>query len=59
MIQNVDLNDNRNLFTVSAILVVGIGGLTINIGPVTLTNIATALICGILTKLILGKKKED
>jgi uracil permease len=59
MLQGVDLGDNRNLFVVSAILVVGIGGLKINIGPVTLTNIATALICGILTKLILGKKKED
>ncbi|MCI5767255.1 MAG: uracil-xanthine permease, partial [Clostridiales bacterium] len=32
MIQPVDLNDHRNLFVVAAILVCGIGGLTLNFG---------------------------
>ena len=34
MVQTVDLNDNRNLFVVAAILVCGIGGLTLNFGTV-------------------------
>ncbi len=61
MVQKVDLNDNRNLFTVSAILIAGVGGLSINIGPVTLTSVACALILGILVNLlgnIKGKKEE-
>lgn len=56
MIQGVDLEDNRNLFTVSVILIAGIGGLTLSFGKVTITSIACALILGIVTNLILGKK---
>lgn len=63
MIQNVDLGDNRNLFVVSVILIAGAGGLTLNFGKVTLTQVACALILGILTNLILkkraGKKSSD
>ena len=58
MIQKVDLNDNRNLFVVSVILIAGIGGLTISFGAVTLTEVACALILGILTNLILGGMKK-
>ena len=57
MIKNVDLEDNSNLFTVSVILIAGIGGLTLNFGKVTITSIACALILGIVTNLILSKKK--
>ncbi len=53
MIQHVDLNQNKNLFVVSIILITGIGGMTLNIGKVTLTEVACALILGILTNLIL------
>ena len=56
MVQTVDLNDNRNLYTVCAILVPGIGGLTLNFGAITLTAIATALILGILVNQIFGAK---
>ena len=56
MIQNVDLGDNRNLFVVSVILIAGVGGLTLNFGKVTLTQVACALILGILTNLILKKR---
>ena len=56
MVQTVDLNDNRNLYTVCAILVPGIGGLTLNFGAITLTSIATALILGILVNQIFGAK---
>ncbi len=60
MIQSTDLEDNRNLFTVSVILIAGIGGLTLSFGKITITAIACALILGIITNLILGKKvKED
>lgn len=57
MIQSVDLEDNRNLFTVSVILIAGIGGLTLNFGKITITAVACALILGIITNLVLGKKK--
>mgnify|MGYP000473468763 CR=1 FL=1 len=62
MIQPVDLNDNRNLFTVAAILITGIGGMTMKIGQVTLTEVAVSLIIGIIVNLILSrgeKKKEE
>ena len=57
MIQSVDLEDNRNLFTVSVILISGIGGLTLSFGKITITAVACALILGILTNFALGKKK--
>lgn len=57
MIQKVDLEDNANLFTASVILIVGIGGLALAIGKVTLTSIACALILGIIVNIILSKKK--
>ena len=61
MIQDVDLGDSKNLFVVSAVLVTGIGGLQLQFGPVTVTNIATALIVGIIINLIVssGKKKSE
>ncbi len=58
MVQKVDLEENRNLFVVSTILIAGIGGLSITFGKVTLTSIACALILGILVNLVLGVKKE-
>lgn len=59
MIQNVDLGDNRNLFVVSVILIAGIGGMALKLGQVTLTEIAAALILGIVTNLILSKAKAE
>jgi uracil permease len=58
MIQKVDLNDNRNLFVVSVILIAGVGGMSLNIGPVTITDVACALILGILTNLLVNIKKK-
>ena len=58
MIQKINLEENRNLFVVSVILIAGIGGLTLNIGAVTVTNIACALILGILVNLMLGRKQK-
>ena len=59
MIQKVDLEKNRNLFVVSAILIAGIGGLSISFGKVTITTIACALILGIVINLILSKEKDE
>ncbi len=64
MFKNIDLGENKNLFVVSAILIAGIGGLSIQIpyalgdnGLVTksiqVTSIATALILGIVTNAII------
>ena len=60
MVQQVDLNENANLFTVSVILIAGVGGLTLNFGGITVTSIACALILGILTNLLvnIGKKRR-
>lgn len=59
MIQDVDLNKNHNLFVVSVILIAGIGGMTLKIGQVTLTEVACALILGIIVNRILSGKKAD
>jgi uracil permease len=58
MIKNVNLEENKNLFVVSAILIAGIGGLSLTFGAVTLTPVATALILGIITNIILSKKAD-
>ena len=75
MIKDVDLNENKNLFVVSAILIAGIGGLAIQIpyafvavdgvkavsACIQVTSVATALILGIVTNLVLSKveKKKE
>lgn len=61
MVQKVDLGQNKNLFVVSVILIAGIGGMTLKLGQVTLTEIAVALILGIIVNLVLnrGKGAED
>lgn len=59
MVQKVDLNENKNLFVVSAILIAGIGGLTLNFGKVTITAVASSLILGIIVNIILSRKKEE
>jgi len=56
MLQPVDLNENRNLFVASTILIAGIGGLSLSFGQITITNIATAMILGIVLNILLGKK---
>jgi len=66
MFKHLDLENNKNLFVVSSILIAGIGGLSIQIpyaiaengaisATITVTSIATALIIGILTNFILTK----
>ena len=59
MVQKVDLNQNKNLFVASVILIAGIGGLTLTFGKVTITSIACALILGIIMNVILCHKKDE
>lgn len=56
MIQKVDLEDNANLFTVSVILIAGIGGMAMQIGKVAITTTACALILGIIVNVLLHAK---
>lgn len=69
MFKDLDLGENKNLFVVSAILIAGIGGFTIQIPyavgaggavekTIQITSIATALILGIVTNLVLGKLEK-
>ena len=67
MLKQVDLSKNNNLFVVASILVVGIGGLTIDIGTnkitdgplFQLTSLATALIVGLIVNAIANSGKSE
>lgn len=70
MFKDLDLNENKNLFVVAAILIAGIGGLTIQIPyaladngavakTIQITGIATALILGIVTNAVLTKVEKS
>lgn len=69
MFKNLDLDDNKNLFVVAAILISGIGGLAIQIPyglaaeggfkNITITSIATALLIGISTNFVLTKLEQS
>lgn len=60
MIQKVDLNDNKNVFVISVILIAGVGGLKLTFGKIEITTVACALILGIITNLLVNfKKKKD
>ncbi len=70
MFKGLDLDENKNLFVVAAVLITGIGGLTIQIpymisdageilGTIQITSIATALIIGIVTNAILNKLEKS
>ncbi len=59
MIQQVNLNLNKNLFVVSTVLIAGIGGLTLTFGKITITSVACALILGIIINIIVSKANEE
>ncbi len=59
MLQPVDLGENRNLFVVAAILVCGIGGLTLKLGAIEISSIACALILGVLVNVIFNKPEKN
>lgn len=53
----IDFSKQRNLIIASVILVSGIGGLTINIGQVSITGMALSAILGIILHQILPEKE--
>ncbi len=59
MLKNVDLEQNKNLFVASVILIAGIGGLTLTFGQITITSVACALILGIIVNLLVSNSKEN
>ena len=59
MFQQVDLNKNSNLFVASVILITGVGGMVVKFGKVEIRTVACALILGILTNIVLSKKKKS
>ncbi len=68
MFKDIDLGENKNLFVVSAILIAGIGGLSIQIPyaleagevskTITITSIATALILGVAINFVLTRLEK-
>ena len=54
----VDFNQPRNLIIVSVILVLAIGGMTIDLGFVSLSGIGLGAICGIILNLILPRAPD-
>ncbi|MBQ0126073.1 MAG: uracil-xanthine permease [Clostridiales bacterium] len=59
MLQPLDLSDNKNIFVISAILISGVGGLSVTFGKITHTTTACALILGILVNLLVNRKKAE
>ena len=62
--EKVDFNVTRNIFIASAILVAGIGGLTLKFGnpsapTIQITSTAVAMILGIVLNFTLKEEKEN
>lgn len=53
-----DMGNMRNLIIVSIILILGLGGAVVNIGPVEISSMAVASIVGILLNMILPASIE-
>ena len=54
----VDLSENRNLFIVAVLLVVGLG-INIPIGSVTISGLAIAAVLGVVLNKVLPEKKKE
>ena len=67
MLKDVDLSDHRNLYPVAAILVIGIGGVTLNFGTnaltggalIQITALALAMAVGIIVNYITHSGKDN
>lgn len=57
MLQQVDLNKNRNLFVSSIIFITGVGNMTLHVGVVEIRTVACALILGCLANWMLSKEE--
>ena len=57
--EKIDFSNTKNIFVASVILVSGIGGLQIIVGPVKVTSVAVAMILGIILNLILKNNPNE
>lgn len=55
----IDFGDKRNLIISSVILVLGIGGAELSLGPITLPGMPLATVVGIILNLVLPKSATD
>lgn len=55
----VDLGDKRNLIIASVILVIGIGGATVTVGPFELQGMALATLVGVILNLVLPPSADE
>jgi len=53
----VDFSDTRNLIIASVILVIGIGGAKIHLGPVEIGEMSLATYVGVLLNLVLPTRR--
>jgi len=57
--ERVDFSQMRNLIIASAMLVLGLGGAILKVGPVTLSGTALSAMTGIILNLILSYENKD
>lgn len=58
MLKSVDMSDTKNIFIVASILVVGVGGLAIQISEIQFSPVATAMMVGILINAIVSIRRK-
>ena len=54
---NINLNNNKNVTIIAAVLTLGVSGAVCNFGVVSIGTTALAMIVGIVLNLILKEKK--
>ena len=57
--ERVDFGQMRNLIIASAMLVLGLGGAILKLGPITLSGTALSAMTGIILNLILPYENKD
>lgn len=56
---NINLDDNKNITILSAVLTIGVGGVVLNFGWISFGTTALAMIVGIVLNLVLKNKKGE
>ena len=54
MLKGIDLSDNKNIFVISTILVAGVGGLVLRFYHIVITEVAVALLLGIIVNIFVN-----
>lgn len=56
MNSGINYNNTKDVMIVCAVLTTGIGGLSLNLGPITFTGVSLSMLIGIIMNLILNRK---